>query len=284
MTGYAATRPIQPEHGRRVLNISAVCVDRHLGEGADRAVVLRHGAGTQPDGQVSCRELHERVCRLANALRDQGVQHGDRVAIHLPLMVESLVAVLACIRIGAVYVVLAGGLDAQGVAARLGDCGAVAVLTGDGTRHDTSHVPLKATLDKALDMMGARSRVRLVLVATISGAEVPMKAGRDHRYDAVVDWYEPDCPPEAMYEDDPLFVFHPLHRHGAGTAATCTVGEYRRLTSYAMEMLYPHDDADVSLGLIIQAWNRGQTSPLLGLLARGGTLTIAEGGPVHGRA
>ncbi|WP_277909309.1 AMP-binding protein [Komagataeibacter kakiaceti] len=199
-------------------------------------------------------------------------------------MVESIVAVLACTRIGAVYVVLAGRLDARELAARLVDCGAVAVLTGDGTRHDVGHVPPKVTLDKALDMAGPRSRVRLVLVVTTSGAEVPMKAGRDHRYDAVVDWYEPDCPPEAMYEDDPLFVLYPMDRQGEAGAVTCTVGKYRRLTSCATEMLYPQAVIDVSAGLITQAWNGGRTSQLLGLLARGGTLAIAEDGPANGLA
>lgn len=196
----------QPDHGRRALNVSALCVDRHLGDCPDRAaVIIRTNAGAEA---VCYRELHERVCRLANALKDQGVQRGDRVAIHLPLMVESIVALLACARIGAVHVVLDTELDAHSMAERLMECGAVAVLTGDGIGGASGPVPLKATLDGALEIAGTRARVHLVLVTAINGAEITMTAGRDHYYDAMVDWYEPDFPPEAMYRDDPLFVLY----------------------------------------------------------------------------
>ncbi|MFT8687533.1 MAG: AMP-binding protein [Novacetimonas hansenii] len=260
----------QPDHGRRALNVSALCVDRHLGDCPDRAaVIIRTNAG----GEAVCyRELHERVCRLANALKDQGVQRGDRVAIHLPLMVESIVALLACARIGAVHVVLDTELDAHSMAERLMECGAVAVLTGDGIGGASGPVPLKATLDGALEIAGTRARVHLVLVTAINGAEITMTVGRDHYYDAMVDWYEPDFPPEAMYRDDPLFVLYSSGGRNGACAVTHTVGDYRRMASDAMEMAYPYTDADVPSGLLSMAWNAGQTPLLVGLLAHGGTI------------
>ncbi|WP_019087399.1 AMP-binding protein [Komagataeibacter europaeus] len=275
MTGHAVLHGMSssPAHGQRMLNISALCVDRHLGDHADRPAISGQGTDTQP---VSYRDLHERVCRLANALTDQGVQRGDTVAIHLPLMVESVVAVLACIRIGAVHVVLPAVLGAPALGERLADCGAVAVLTGNGTGYDT---PLKATLDKALHAAGSRCRVRLVLIVTAGDAEIMMKPGRDHHHDAVVDWYEPDYPPEAMYEDDPLFLLYPAGRTGRCHGVTYTAGEYGRLISYAMGMLSPPSgDAGIPGILLAMAWNTGQTALIVGVLAKGDAITI------HGHA
>lgn len=261
----------QPAHGQRMLNLSALCVDRHLGDHADRPALSGQAADARP---ISWRDLHERVCRLANALTDQGVQRGDRVAIHLPLVVEGVVAVLACMRIGAVHVVLPPALGAAPLGERLADCGAVAVLTGGETIRDTGPAPLKATLDAALDAAGSRCRVRLVLVVAADDADVTIRPGRDHRHDAVVDWYEPDYPPEAMYEDDPLFLLYPAGRAGRGHGVTYTAGAYGRLTSYTMGMLSPSGDEGIPGTLLEMAWNTGQTALIVGILAKGDTVAI----------
>lgn len=258
-----------PENAPSLPNISALCIDRHLGDYADRTAMAWQKSDTLPDGLVSYRALHEQVCRLANALTDQGVERGDRVAIHLPLMVESVVAVLACIRIGAVHVVLAAGLDVPALAERLADSRAVAVLTCHETDDDTGR---KAILDRALDTAGSRCRVRLVLVIAPDAVDVPMKPGRDHRYDAVVDWYEPDFPPALMSPDDPLFLLYPSGRLGKGHGMTYTAGKYTRLITYAMETLAPSSHGEIPYSLLDMAWNAGQTSLLVSVLAKGGTI------------
>lgn len=281
---YAGMSRIHPltQYDPPVLNISALCVDRHLGDHADRAAISWHGTDARPDRRtVSYRTLHEEVCRLANALTDQGVERGDRVAIHLPLMVESMVAVLACIRIGAVHVVLGGDLDAPTLAERLAECGAVTVLTDhdtDGVMGDvTGHASPKATLDRALAIIGSRCRVQLVLVVGTSGTDAPMKPGRDHYYDAMVDWYEPDFTPVVMSPDDPLFLLYPPGRSGRKRGVTYTAGRYSRLTTYAMEMLAPKGNVEIPGSLLDMAWNAGQTSLLVSMLAKGGTITTPAG-------
>ncbi|WNM07363.1 AMP-binding protein [Komagataeibacter nataicola] len=258
-----------PHHASPMLNLSALCIDRHLGDHADKAAMVWPGSGARPEGRVSYRALHEEVCRLANALLDQGVQRGDTVAIHMPLMMESIVAVLACIRIGAVHVVLAGVSDVPRLAERLVQCGAAVVVTG----HETDSASLKAGLDSALLGAASRCRVQLVLVVAPAGADVPMKPGRDHRYDAVVDWYEPDFPPAVMFSDDPLFVLYPLHRPGREHGVTYTVRQYSRLTRYAMEMLAPQGNEEIPYSLLDMAWNAGQTALVISVLAKGSTIT-----------
>ncbi|MBV1832582.1 AMP-binding protein [Novacetimonas pomaceti] len=277
---YAVMSRIQPlpRHAPPVPNISALCIDRHLGDHGDRIAISWDGAGARPGRRVSYRTLHEEVCRLANALTDQGVQRGDRVAIHLPLMVESIVAVLACIRIGAVHVVPGEDLDAPSLAERLAECGAVAVLTGHDAGDVADHASPKAVLDRALAIIGSRCRVQLVLVVGPGGEDMPMKPGRDHNYDAMVDWYEPDFTPVVMSPDDPLFLLHPPGRSGRTRGVTYTAGRYSRLTTYAMDMLAPRGNVEIPGSLLDMAWNAGQTSLLVSMLAKGGTITIPAGG------
>ncbi|MGS0646618.1 AMP-binding protein [Komagataeibacter melomenusus] len=266
-----------PQYALPMLNVSALCIDRHLGDHADRAAIIWPGTGARPEERVSYQALHEHVCRLANALLDQGVQRGDRVAIHMPLMMESIVAVLACIRIGAVHVVLAGVSDVPALAEHLVQCGAVVVLTGHGTGGQ-EFAPSKSSLDSALAIAGSRCRVQTVLVVAPAGADMLMKPGRDHLYDAVVDWYEPDFPPTVMFADDPLFLLYPSHRSGRQRGMTYTVGQYNRLARYAMEMLAPRGNEEIPYSLLNMAWNAGQTALVISVLAKGSTITAPGDG------
>ncbi|WP_258367845.1 AMP-binding protein [Komagataeibacter oboediens] len=277
---HAGSLPVDPlpQYALSMLNISALCIDRHLGDHADGAAIIWPGSGAQPEERVSYQALHEHVCRLANALLDQGVQRGDRVAIHMPLMMESIVAVLACIRIGAVHVVLAGVSDVPFLAEWLVQCGAVVVLTDHGTGSGEVPVALKSRLDRALAIAGSRCRVQMVLVVAPAGAAVPMKSGRDHLYDAVVDWYEPDFPPAVMFADDPLFLLYPSHQQGRTRGMTYTVGQYSRLTSYAMDMLAPQGNEEIPYSLLNMAWNAGQTALVVSVLAKGSTIAASGDG------
>ncbi|GBQ47401.1 AMP-binding protein (plasmid) [Komagataeibacter sucrofermentans] len=280
LADYAVSPPVDPlpQYAAPMLNMSVLCIDRHLGDHADRAALIWPGSGARPEERVSYQALHEHVCRLANALLDQGVQRGDRVAIHMPLMMESIVAVLACIRIGAVHVVLAGVSDGPSLAERLVQCGAVVVLTGHETGSGEAPTSLKSRLDSALAIAGSRCRVQMVLVVAPAGADVPMKPGRDHFYDAVVDWYEPDFPPAVMFADDPLFLLYPSHRPGGKRGMTYTVGQYSRLTSYAMEMLAPQGNEEIPYSLLNMAWNAGQTALVVSVLAKGSTIAAPGDG------
>ena len=253
------------------LNASVSCVDRHLADHGDRLAIFWRGEDAGQVDRVTYRDLHERVCRLANALRDQGVQRNDRVMIHLPMVVEGIVAMLACARIGAVQVLMSGDFTAQEMAGHLVDCGAVAVITADETGHGSRSIPLKARMDEALHIAGPDSHVRLMLVVSHSGTPVPMTAGRDHKFNDLVDWYEPDCLPEIMHAEDPLFI---LHTAGTSRGMMHATGRYIVWASYAVDSTANGAGTQPGIAQVAR-----HIALVYGALANGMTIRIHEGQP-----
>src|SRR5690606_31942267 len=190
------------------LNASVNCLDRHLATRGDKTAIIFEP--DDPDDQsygLTYRELHERVCRLGNALRSLGVRKGDRVTIYLPMIPEAVVAMLACARIGAIHSVVFGGFSPNSLADRIADCGSKLVITADEGVRGGRKVPLKANVDAALKMPGTAS-VETVLVVRRTGAAVDMQMPRDRWYDAVVDGQPAECEPERMNAEDPLFILY----------------------------------------------------------------------------
>src|SRR5690606_3132301 len=139
-----------------------------------------------PSYGLTYRELHARVCRLGNALRNLGVGKGDRVTIYLPMIPDAAVAMLACARIGAVHCVVFGGFSPNAIADRVADCGSKVIITADEGLRGGKKVPLKANVDAALKLPGTTS-VETVLVVRHTGGAVDMQMPRDRWFDAVVD-------------------------------------------------------------------------------------------------
>ncbi|GBQ35215.1 acetate--CoA ligase [Gluconacetobacter azotocaptans] len=266
------------EDGR--LNASVTCLDRHLAERGDQVALVWQG---QDEGQVerlTYRALHERVCRMANVLRDLGVGHGDRVAIHLPVVVEGVVAMLACARIGAVHVVLFGGFSAEGLADRLVNSGAVVVLTADEGRRGGKRIPLKPTMDEALDRATGHS-VRNVLVLAVTGAETPMHAGRDLALAPLLAAAPADCAPAIMEAEAPLFVLYTSGSTGKPKGMVHTIGGYMVWASYTHALVFDHKPGDIFWCTADISWITGHTYVVYGPLANGGTVVLFEGLPSH---
>ncbi|MEO5596537.1 MAG: AMP-binding protein, partial [Lysobacteraceae bacterium] len=178
------------------LNVSSNCLDRHLAErGEKTAIVWEPDDPAESPQHISYRELHARVCRLANALRNLGVAKGDRVTIYLPMIPEAAVAMLACARIGAIHSVVFGGFSAEAIAGRVADCASKLIITADEGRRGGKRVPLKANVDAALAKPGTNS-VETVLVVRHTGGAVAMQMPRDRWYDAIVDGQPHTCEAE----------------------------------------------------------------------------------------
>ena len=264
-----------------VLNASVNCLDRHLATRGDKAaLIFEPDDPAQPSAHVSYRELHARVCRLANALRHLGVRKGDRVTIYLPMIIEAVVAMLACARIGAVHSVVFGGFAPHSIADRIADCDSKLIITADEGLRGGKRTPLKANVDAALKMPGTNS-VETVLVVRHTGGAVDMQMPRDRWYDAVVDGQPNECEPEAMNAEDPLFILYTSGSTGKPKGVLHTTGGYLVYASYTHECVFDLREDDVYWCTADVGWVTGHSYIVYGPLANGATALVFEGVPTY---
>jgi acetyl-CoA synthetase len=261
------------------LNASVNCLDRHLAERGDKtALLFEPDDPAKPTQRVSYRQLHGRVCKLANAMRNLGVRKGDRVTIYLPMIPEAAVAMLACARIGAVHSVVFGGFSPQSIADRIADCGTKLVITADEGLRGGKTVPLKENVNAALKMPGTDS-VETVLVVRHTGGAVGMQMPRDRWYDAVVDDQPAQCEPERMNAEDPLFILYTSGSTGKPKGVLHTTGGYLVWASYTHEAVFDLHEDDVYWCTADVGWVTGHSYIVYGPLANGATSLVFEGVP-----
>ncbi|WP_297831604.1 acetate--CoA ligase [Thermomonas sp.] len=261
------------------LNASVNCLDRHLAERGDRvALIFEHDDPALPAESITYRQLHARVCRLANALRNLGVGKGDRVTIYLPMIPEAVVALLACARIGAIHMVVFGGFAPNSIADRVGDCGSKLIITADEGLRGGKRIALKANVDAALKLPGTQS-VETVLVVRHTGGAVDMQMPRDRWYDAVVDGQPDTCEPERMNAEDPLFILYTSGSTGKPKGVLHTTGGYLLWCAYTHALSFDLKDDDVYWCTADIGWVTGHSYIVYGPLANGGTEVLFEGVP-----
>ncbi len=263
------------------LNVSVNCLDRHLATRGDKtALIFEPDSPDEPPQRISYRELHARVCRLGNALRNLGVGKGDRVTIYLPMIVEAAVAMLACARIGAIHTVVFGGFSSNSIADRVRDSGAKLIITADEGLRGGKKVPLKANVDGALKLAGTTS-VETVLVVRHTGGAVDMQMPRDRWYDAVVDGQPDSCEPERMNAEDPLFILYTSGSTGKPKGVLHTTGGYLLFASYTHWAVFDIKEDDVYWCTADVGWVTGHSYIVYGPLANGSTSLMFEGVPSH---
>ena len=261
------------------LNASVNCLDRHLAERGDKAaLIFEPDDPSAPSQRITYRELHARVCRLGNALRNLGVAKGDRVTIYLPMIPDAIVAMLACARIGAVHCVVFGGFAPQSIADRVQDCASKLVITADEGLRGGKKVPLKANVDAALKMPGTNS-VETVLVVRRTGGAVDMQMPRDRWFDAVVDGQPDACEPERMNAEDPLFILYTSGSTGKPKGVLHTTGGYLLWAAYTHEIVFDLREDDVFWCTADVGWVTGHSYIVYGPLANGATEVVFEGVP-----
>ncbi|MEG3156475.1 acetate--CoA ligase [Lysobacter zhanggongensis] len=261
------------------LNASVNCLDRHLETRGDKtALIFEPDSPDAPAQRISYRELHERVCKLANALRALGVGKGDRVTIYLPMIPEAAIAMLACARIGAVHMVVFGGFAANSIADRVSDSGSKLIITADEGLRAGRKVALKANVDAALKLPGTNS-VETVLVVRHTRAAVDMQMPRDRWYDAVVDDQPVQCEPERMNAEDPLFILYTSGSTGKPKGVLHTTGGYLVYVSYTHEAVFDLREDDVYWCTADVGWVTGHSYIVYGPLANGATALVFEGVP-----
>jgi len=258
------------------LNAAANCLDRHLATRGDQVAIIWEGDDPTQSRHVTYRELHEQVCRLANVLKHLGVEKGDRVCVYLPMVVEAAVAMLACARIGAVHTVVFGGFSPDSLADRIRDAGTRVLITADEGRRGGRRVALKTNADTAVNRC---PEIEHVLVVSVTGASVPMKHGRDHSYDDMMAMASPECAPEEMAAEDPLFILYTSGSTGKPKGALHTTGGYIVWASFTHELVFDYKPGEVYWCTADIGWVTGHSYIVYGPLANGATTLMFEGIP-----
>ncbi len=263
------------------LNASVNCLDRHLATRGDKTAILWESDDpATPSQKISYRQLHARVCQLANALTNLGVVKGDRVTIYLPMIPEAAVAMLACARIGAVHSVVFGGFSPDSIAGRIADCETRLVITADEGLRGGKHIPLKANVDEALKRPGTNT-VETVLVVRHTGGAVPMQMPRDRWYDAVVDAQPTTHTAAAMDAEDPLFILYTSGSTGKPKGVLHTTAGYLVHASYTHETVFDLREDDIYWCTADVGWVTGHSYIVYGPLANGATALMFEGIPTY---
>jgi acetyl-CoA synthetase len=258
------------------LNASYNCLDRHLGTRADQTAILWEGDDPGEHRHVSYGELHDGVCRFANALLARGVKKGDRVTIYLPMIPEAAVAMLACARIGAIHSVVFGGFSPDSIVDRINGCQSTVLVTADEGLRGGRKVPLKANVDEALKQC---PDVKTVFVVRRTGGKVAWAEGRDLWYHDAIAAASRECPPAEMSAEDPLFILYTSGSTGKPKGVLHTTGGYLVFASLTHQYVFDYHDGDIYWCTADVGWVTGHSYILYGPLANGATTLMFEGVP-----
>ena len=258
------------------LNVSYNCLDRHLTERGDKTAIIFEGEPGDTQ-HISYRELHQKVCTFANALKAQGIQKSDRVIIYMPMISEAVVAMQACARIGAIHSVVFGGFSAESLKDRIEDTGAKMVITADGGHRSGKIIELKATTDDALNK-GCPS-VETVIVFKRTGHDINMLANRDIWWSEAEQRQPAVCEPAWVNADHPLFLLYTSGSTGKPKGIQHGTGGYLLNAITSMRWVFDIQDSDVFWCTADVGWITGHTYVAYGPLATGATILIYEGVP-----
>jgi acetyl-CoA synthetase len=256
------------------LNVSFNCLDVHLEQRGQKTAIVFEGEPGDTR-RLSYRELHAEVCRFANALKAQGIRKGDRVAIYMPLVPETIVAMHACNRIGAIHSVVFGGFSAPALKDRIEDTGAKALITADGGWRGGHPIELKAAADKAL-ADGCKT-IEHVIVLRRTGRSVPMQSGRDLWWHEILAGQSPHCEPEWVEAEHPLYLLYTSGSTGKPKGIQHSSGGYLLGAKLTTQWVFDLRDDDVFWCTADVGWVTGHSYVAYGPLAAGATVVLYEG-------
>ena len=263
-----------------VTNVAYNCIDRHLKKRGDQTAIIWEGDNPYDDKKITYNELYERVCRLSNVMKDNGVKKGDRVTIYMPMIPEAAYAMLACARIGAIHSIVFGGFSPDALAGRIVDCKSTFIITADEGLRGGRGVPLKANTDAAIELAAKqRQKVKKVLVVRRTGGKIAWDDKRDIWYHEEMAKAKPDCKPEPMKAEDPLFILYTSGSTGKPKGVLHTTGGYLVYASMTHEYVFDYHEGDIYWCTADVGWVTGHSYIVYGPLANGAITLMFEGVP-----
>ncbi|CCQ91644.1 Acetyl-coenzyme A synthetase [Nitrospina gracilis 3/211] len=265
-------------------NITVNCIDRHLETRGDQTAIIWEGNEPDEDSRLTYRELHAEVCRFANVLKKHGAKKGDRISIYMPMIPELAIAMLACARIGAIHSIVFGGFSPTSLADRIVDSGCSLLVTTDGAFRGKKPVPLKENADQAMEMaskQGTDIKQCIVVERVGSKLETAMKDGRDFWWHDEMKDASPECEPEQMDAEDPLFILYTSGSTGKPKGAQHNVGGYMLFNALTHKYIFDYHDGDIWWCTADIGWVTGHSYIIYGPLANGATTIMFEGIPTY---
>lgn len=260
------------------LNVAVNCIDRHLADRAEQTALIWEGDEPTEDKKISYRELHDKVSRMGNVLRDRGVKKGDRVCIYMPMIPEAAYAMLACARIGAVHSVVFGGFSPEALKDRILDCDCQLVITADEGVRGGRAIPLKANVDLALQNC---PDVHTCLVVERTSGTINWTEHRDVWYHSAIESVSADCPAQSMDAEDPLFILYTSGSTGKPKGVMHSTGGYLLMAAMSHKYTFDYKDGDIYWCTADVGWITGHSYILYGPLCNGGTSLMFEGVPTY---
>ena len=263
------------------LNATINCIDRHLSQRADQTAIIWEGDDPEDSSHISYRDLYESVCKFSNALKERGVNKGDRVCIYMPMLPEAAYAMLACARIGAIHSVVFGGFSPESLKDRILDSDCQTIITADEGLRGSKRIPLKQNVDQALMQCPS---VHSVIVIKRTGAEVNWVENRDVDYHAITARMDSNCEPEPMDAEDPLFILYTSGSTGKPKGVMHTTGGYLLQAAMSHKLVFDYKDKEIYWCTADVGWVTGHSYIIYGPLANGATTLMFEGIPTYPNA
>ena len=258
------------------LNASANCIDRHLKKDPKKTAIIWVGDDPADSKKISYKELHQNVCKVANGLKNIGIQKGDRVTIYLTMIPELAYVMLACARIGAVHSIIFGGFSPDSIATRINDCESEYLITADEGIRGGKIIPLKKIADEALTQC---PEVKKCVVIQRTGNQVDWDNERDISYKDLISSMPNKCEPEEMNAEDPLFILYTSGSTGKPKGVLHTTGGYMVYASMTHQYIFDYKTNDIYWCTADIGWVTGHSYIIYGPLANGATTIMFEGIP-----